>query len=56
MWYRDGTMREEYRAGTLVHPLIRKLLFPIKAVTFVYRFVALLLWTAYLEGSRGLNS
>jgi hypothetical protein len=56
MWYRDGTMREEYRAGTLVHPQIRKLLFPIKAVTFVYRFIALLLWTAYLEGSRGLNS
>jgi hypothetical protein len=55
MWYRLRTMREEYRAGTLVHPVIRKLLFPIKAVTFVYRFAALLLWTAYLEGSRGLN-
>jgi hypothetical protein len=45
-------MRNEYRAGTLVHPALRKLLFPVKAVTFVYRFVALLFWTAYLEGSR----
>jgi hypothetical protein len=35
-----------------VNPHVRKLLFPIKAVTFVWRFVALLLWTAYLEGSR----
>jgi hypothetical protein len=48
-------MREEYRAGTLVHPIVRKLLFPIKAVTFVYRFSALLLWTAYLEGGRILR-
>jgi hypothetical protein len=45
-------MRDEYRAGTLVHPIFRKFLFPIKAVTFVWRFCALLLWTAYLEGSR----
>jgi hypothetical protein len=45
-------MHEAYRAGTLVSPIVRKLLFPIKAVTFVYRFTALLLWTAYLEGSR----
>jgi hypothetical protein len=45
-------MREEYRAGTLVHPTVRKLLLPIKAVTFVYRFAALLLWTAYLEGNK----
>ena len=45
-------MRDEYRAGTLVHPVLRKLLLPIKAVTFIYRFTALLLWTAYLEGSR----
>jgi hypothetical protein len=34
---------------------LRKLLFPIKAVTFVWRFVALLVCTAYLEGSRGLD-
>jgi hypothetical protein len=46
-------MREQYRAGTLVRSRpLRKLLFPIKAVTFVWRFVALLFWTAYLEGSR----
>ena len=45
-------MREEYRAGTLAPPTIRKLLLPIKAVTFVYRFAALLLWTACLEGSK----
>jgi len=45
-------MREEYRAGTLVPSPLRKLLFPIKAVTFVYRFIALFLWTAYLEGGR----
>jgi hypothetical protein len=32
--------------------LLRKLLFPIKAVTFVWRFCVLLLTTAYLEGSR----
>jgi hypothetical protein len=32
--------------------LSRKLLFPIKAVTFVWRFFALLVCTAYLEGSR----
>lgn len=31
---------------------LRKLLLPIKAVTFVWRFCALLLCTAYLEGSR----
>jgi hypothetical protein len=31
---------------------LRKLLFPIKAVTFVWRFLVLLLSTAYLEGSR----
>jgi hypothetical protein len=30
----------------------KKLLFPIKAVTFVWRFMLLLLSTAYLEGSR----
>jgi hypothetical protein len=45
-------MREEYRAGTLLPSSVRKLLLPIKAVTFVYRFTALLLWTAYLEGGR----
>ena len=32
--------------------LLRKLLFPIKAVTFVWRFLILMLSTAYLEGSR----
>lgn len=32
--------------------LLRKLLFPIKAVTFVWRFLVLLVSTAYLEGSR----
>jgi glycosyltransferase involved in cell wall biosynthesis len=33
-------------------PLLKKLVFPIKAVTFVWRFLLLLLFTAYLEGSR----
>lgn len=33
----------------------RKLFFPIKAVTLVYRFLALLVCTAYLEGGRVLN-
>jgi hypothetical protein len=32
--------------------LFRKLLFPVKAVTFMWRFVVLLVSTAYLEGSR----
>lgn len=32
--------------------LLRKLLFPIKALTFVWRFCALLVITAYLESSR----
>jgi hypothetical protein len=32
--------------------LWRKLLFPIKAITFVWRFLVLLVSTAYLEGSR----
>ena len=32
--------------------LLRKLLFPIKAVTFAGRFLVLLVWTAYLEGNR----
>jgi hypothetical protein len=36
--------------------LLRKLLFPIKAVTFVWRFVVLLLTTAYLEGSRDVRN
>jgi len=45
-------VRNEYRAGTLFPASVRKLLLPIKAVTFVYRFTALLLWTAYLESSR----
>jgi hypothetical protein len=34
---------------------LRKLLLPIKAATFVWRFCLLLLCTAYLEGSRGLR-
>jgi glycosyltransferase involved in cell wall biosynthesis len=33
-------------------PLLKKLVFPIKAITFIWRFLALLLCTAYLEGSR----
>jgi hypothetical protein len=28
------------------------LLIPIKAITFIWRFLVLLMWTAYLEGSR----
>jgi hypothetical protein len=32
-----------------------KLLFPIKAVTFVWRFLVLFVWTAYLEGSRDVK-
>jgi len=35
---------------------MKKLLFPIKAITFVWRFLALLAWTAYLEGMRGVKS
>ena len=31
------------------------LLFTIKAITFIYRFIVLLAWTAYLEGSRDVN-
>ncbi len=38
-----------------VNPTVRKLLFPIKAVTFVWRFLALLAWTAYLEGGRDIK-
>jgi len=33
----------------------KMLLFPIKAITFIYRFLVLLAWTAYLEGSRDVN-
>ena len=36
--------------------LLRKLLFPIKAVTFVWRFLILLVTTAYLEGSREIRN
>jgi hypothetical protein len=32
--------------------MLRKLLLPVKAVTFIWRFLALLAWTAYLEGNR----
>jgi hypothetical protein len=35
--------------------LLRKLAFPIKALTLVWRFCVLLVCTAYLEGSRGLR-
>jgi hypothetical protein len=31
---------------------MKKFLLPIKAITFVWRFFVLLIWTAYLEGSR----
>ena len=34
---------------------LRTILFPIKAVTFAWRFVALLICTAYLEGNRAIN-
>jgi hypothetical protein len=36
--------------------LSRKLLLPVKVVTFVWRFVVLLISTAYLEGSRDRRS
>lgn len=32
---------------------LKKLFFPIKAITLVWRFLVLLAWTAYLEGNRG---
>jgi hypothetical protein len=35
---------------------MKKLLLPIKAITFVWRFLVLLAWTAYLEGMRGVKS
>ena len=35
---------------------MKKLLFPIKAITFAWRFLVLLVWTAYLEGMRGVKS
>jgi hypothetical protein len=35
---------------------MKKLLFPIKAITFVWRFFVLLVWTAYLEGMRDVQS
>jgi hypothetical protein len=35
---------------------MKMLLFPIKAITFIWRFVVLLVWTAYLEGSRVVKS
>jgi hypothetical protein len=35
---------------------MKKLLFPIKAMTFVWRFLVLLAWTAYLEGMRDIKS
>lgn len=34
----------------------KKLLFPIKAVTFVWRFLLLIFSTAYLEGSRNTGA
>ena len=36
--------------------LLRALLFPIKTVTFVWRFLFLLVSTAYLEGRRYVRS
>ncbi len=35
---------------------MKKLLFPIKAITFIWRFLMLLVWTAYLEGMRDVKS
>jgi hypothetical protein len=35
---------------------MKQLLFPIKAITFIWRFVVLLVWTAYLEGNRDTKS
>ena len=35
--------------------LLRKVLFPIKSVTFVWRFLVLLVSTAYLEGGRDVR-
>jgi hypothetical protein len=35
---------------------MKKFLLPIKAITFVWRFLVLLIWTAYLEGSRVAKS
>jgi hypothetical protein len=35
---------------------MKQLLFPIKAITFVWRFGVLLVWTAYLEGNRDIKS
>jgi len=32
------------------------LLFPIKVMTFIYRFLALMAWTAYLEANRDTSS
>lgn len=32
--------------------LLKKLLFPIKSISFVWRFLTLLVWTGYLEGTR----
>jgi hypothetical protein len=34
----------------------KRLLLPIKAITFVWRFLVLLAWTAYLEGSRDVKN
>ena len=36
--------------------MLWKLLLPVKAITFVWRFLVLLLSTAYLEGSRDPRS
>ncbi len=36
-------------------PVFASLMFPIKVVTFVWRFAALLCWTAYLEGGRAIK-
>ena len=36
--------------------LWRKLLFPIKVISLMWRFCVLLLWTAYLEGGRDVRN
>jgi hypothetical protein len=34
----------------------RTLLLPIKVATFIYRFLALMAWTAYVEANRDISS
>jgi len=35
---------------------MRALILPIKVITFLWRFLFLLIWTAWLEGSRDAKS